>query len=133
MLLKDFQWSLSHRWIENINIYNFEIAAEENKKINSLEISSKFNFSKRWRGGFKIIHDLEEEKSINSVISLDYENEGLILGFSYINSLQPDWESILENNNFNDYYSGRFRLYFELKGLGSLGKPKEDYLKRRSL
>lgn len=130
---KDFQWSLSHRWIENINIYNFEIAAEENKKINSLEISSKFNFSKRWRGGFKIIHDLEEEKSINSVISLDYENEGLILGFSYINSLQPDWESILENNNFNDYYSGRFRLYFELKGLGSLGKPKEDYLKRRSL
>lgn len=129
----DFYFSISHRLIKNFKIFNLDVSAQENKKINSLEVTSKFNFSKNWSGGIKITNDLEQEKNINSVISIEYENEGMILGFTYVNSLQLDWESILENSTFNDYYSDRFRLFFELKGLGSLGRPKEDYLKRRSL
>jgi len=130
---KDFNLSLSHRLIKNIKIYNLDVDSLEKKKINSLEITSRFNFSKNWSGGIKVINDLEQESNVNSVISIDYENEGLVLGFTYVNSLQLDWESILENNNFKDYHSDRFRLFFELKGLGSLGRPKEDYLRRRSL
>ena len=41
--------------------------------------------------------------------------------------------SILENDSFKDYHKDRLRLFFELKGLGSLGRPKESYLRRRSL
>ena len=130
---KDFNLSLSHRLIKNIKIYNLDVDSLEKKKINSLEITSRFNFSKNWSGGIKVINDLEQESNVNSVISIDYENEGLVLGFTYVNSLQLDWESILENNNFKDYHSDRFRLFFELKGLGSLGRPKEDFLRRRSL
>ena len=70
---------------------------------------------------------------MNSVISLDYENDGLILGLAYMKSLELDWISILENSTFKDYHKDRFRLFFELKGLGSLGRPKEDYIKRRNL
>ena len=130
---KDFNLSLGHRLIKNIKIYNLGVDSLEKKKINSLEITSRFNFSKNWSGGIKVINDLEQESNVNSVISIDYENEGLVLGFTYVNSLQLDWESILENNNFKDYHSDRFRLFFELKGLGSLGRPKEDFLRRRSL
>ena len=130
---KDFNLSLSHRLIKNIKIYNLDLDSLENKKINSFEITSRFSFSKNWSGGIKVINDLEQENNVNSVISVDYENEGLVLGFTYINSLQLDWESILENSHFKDYHSDRFRLFFELKGLGSLGRAKEDYLTRRSL
>ena len=90
-------------------------------------------YQKKWSAGIKVIEDLEQEKNINSVISFDYENDGLIVGLTYINSRELDWVSILENSTFRDYHNDRFRLYFELKGLGSLGRPKEDYLKRRSL
>ena len=48
-------------------------------------------------------------------------------------TLELDWISILENDFFNDYHKDRIRLFFELKGLGSIGRPKESYLKRRSL
>ena len=106
---------------------------QEKKKINSLEFSAKFNLSTKWSAGVKLINDLEQDKSVNSVISVDYENDGLIVGFTYINSQELDWVSILENSSFRDYHNDRFRFYFELKGLGSLGRPKENYLKRRSL
>ena len=84
-----------------------------------------------WR--FKFINDLEHKKNINSVISLDYENDGMTVGLAYLKSIELDWFSILENSTFRDYHKDRFRLFFELKGLGSIGRPKEDYLKRRSL
>ena len=125
--------SLNHHLIKNISIFSLKSSNQEKKKINSLEFSAKFNLSKKWSAGIKVIDDLEQEKSINSVISFDYENDGLIVGLTYINSRELDWVSILENSTFRDYHNDRFRLYFELKGLGSLGRPKEDYLKRRSL
>ena len=46
-------------------------------------------------------------------------------------SLELDWVSILENGSFKDYHKDRFRLFFELKGLGSLGRPKENYIKKK--
>ena len=125
--------SLDHHLIKNISIFRLKSNIQEKKKINSLEFSAKFNLSTKWSAGVKLINDLEQDKSVNSVISVDYENDGLIVGFTYINSQELDWVSILENSSFRDYHNDRFRFYFELKGLGSLGRPKENYLKRRSL
>ena len=97
-----------------------------------MDLTTTFNFSKNWNGGFKFINDLEKKKNINSVFSINYENEGLIVGLAYMKSIELDWISILENSNFKDYHKDRFRLYFELKGLGSIGRPKEDYLKEET-
>ena len=72
-------------------------------------------------------------KNITNVFSIDYENDGFIVGIAYMKSLELDWISILEKDIFKDYHKDRLRIYFELKGLGSLGRPKESYLKRRTL
>ena len=37
------------------------------------------------------------------------------------------------NYHFRMSAEDRIRLFFELKGLGSIGRPKENYLRRRSL
>jgi hypothetical protein len=73
------------------------------------------------------------KKNVSNVFSIDYENDGLIIGMAYMKTLELDWVSILENKSFNDYHKDRIRLFFELKGLGSIGRPKENYLRRRSL
>ena len=128
-----FNISINHNLVKNLNSFNLSKNIEEKRKINSLDIMSTIKFNNNWSGGFKFINDLEQKKNVNSVISLDYENDGLILGLAYMKSLELDWISILENSTFKDYHKDRFRLFFELKGLGSLGRPKEDYIKRRNL
>ena len=128
-----FKFRLDHYLVENINIFNLNSNLNEISKINSIDISTTFNFNKNWSGGLKFINDFEKKKNINSIISLDYENDGLIVGLAYMKSIELDWVSILENGAFKDYHKDRFRLFFELKGLGSLGRPKEDYIKRRNL
>ena len=130
---KEYEISFSHYLVKNIQIFNLRENNLEMKKINSFDFTAKFNLSKNWAGGFKFINDLEHKKNINSVISLDYENDGMTVGIAYLKSIELDWFSILENSTFRDYHKDRFRLFFELKGLGSIGRPKEDYLKRRSL
>jgi len=130
---KEYEISFSHYLVKNIQIFNLRESNLEMKKINSFDFTAKFNLSKNWVGGFKFINDLEHKKNINSVISLDYENDGMTVGIAYLKSIELDWFSILENSTFRDYHKDRFRLFFELKGLGSIGRPKEDYLKRRSL
>ena len=131
--LKKYEISFSHYLVKNIQIFNLRENNLEMKKINSFDFTAKFNLSKNWAGGFKFTNDLEHKKNINSVISLDYENDGMTVGIAYLKSIELDWFSILENSTFRDYHKDRFRLFFELKGLGSIGRPKEDYLKRRSL
>ena len=97
-----------------------------NQKINIINVDYKtFKDPKK-----NIIYT---KKNITNIFSIDYENDGLILGIAYMKSLEPDWISILENNSFKDYHRDRIRLFFELKGLGSIGRPKDNYLKRRSL
>jgi hypothetical protein len=130
---KKYRLSFSHYLAKNIQIFNLKGNNLEKKKINSFDFTAKFKLSKNWAGGFKFINDLEHKKNINSVISLDYENDGMTVGLAYLKSIELDWFSILENSTFRDYHKDRFRLFFELKGLGSIGRPKEDYLKRRSL
>ena len=127
------KFSLSHHLIKNIRIFNLALNSYNKKEINSLEFTASINFSKNWSGGFKYINDFENKKNVTNVLSVDYANDGLILGIAYMKSLEPDWVSILENESFKDYHRDRIRFYFELKGLGSIGRPKENYLKRRSL
>ena len=130
---KDYRLSLRHNLIKNIQIFDLLETSLKKKKINSLEFTAVLNFSKNWSGGFKVISDIEHKKNITNVFSIDYENDGLIFGIAYMKSLEPDWISILENNSFKDYHRDRIRLFFELKGLGSIGRPKDNYLRRRSL
>ena len=129
----DFKISLRHNYIKNIKVFDLNENSLNKKEINSLEFTTSFNFSKNLSGGFKFINDIERKKNITNVFSIDYENDGLIVGIAYMKSLELDWISILEKNMFKDYHKDRLRIYFELKGLGSLGRPNENYLKRRSL
>ena len=129
----NFKLTFDHYLVRNINVFNLNKNINEIKKINSFDISSIFNFNENWSGGFKFINDIEQKKNIISVLTLDYENDGLTVGIAYMKSIELDWVSILENRVFKDYHKDRFRLFFELKGLGSLGRPKEDYIKRRNL
>ena len=129
----NYKFSVRHHLIKNILVFNLAENSQNKKKINSLELTAALNFSKNWSGGFKVISDIEQKKNISNVFSIDYENDGLILGIAYMKSLEPDWISILENNSFKDYHRDRIRLFFELKGLGSIGRPKDNYLRRRSL
>ncbi len=124
---------IGHYFARNIEIYNLNNNYLEQKKINSFEFSADVYLSSNWSGGFKFINDLEQKKNVNSVFSIDYENKGMVVGLAYMKSLELDWVSILENDTFKDYHKDRFRLFFELKGLGSIGRPKESYLKRRNL
>ena len=39
-----------------------------------------FNISNKWSGGYKFINDLEQEKNVNNVFSLDYDNRNGIFG-----------------------------------------------------
>ena len=129
----NYKFSIRHHLIKNIQVFNLVENPQNKKEINSLELTAALNFSKNWSGGFKVISDMERKKNITNIFSIDYENDGLILGIAYMKSLEPDWISILENNSFKDYHRDRIRLFFELKGLGSIGRPKDNYLKRRSL
>ncbi len=128
-----YRLSLRHNLIKNIQIYDLAETSLYKKEINSLEFTAALNFFENWSGGFKFIHDVEQEKNVSNVFSIDYENDGLIVGFAYMKTLELDWVSILENDSFKDYHKDRIRLFFELKGLGSIGRPKENYLRRRSL
>ena len=128
-----YRLSLRHNLIKNIQIYDLAETSLYKKEINSLEFTAALNFFENWSGGFKFIHDIEQEKNVSNVFSIDYENDGLIVGFAYMKTLELDWVSILENDSFKDYHKDRIRLFFELKGLGSIGRPKENYLRRRSL
>ena len=130
---KNYRLSLRHNLIKNIQIFDLAKTSLNKRKINSLEFTAALDFSENWSAGFKFIHDIEQEKNVSNVFSIDYENDGLIIGFAYLKTLELDWVSILENDSFKDYHKDRLRLFFELKGLGSIGRPKENYLRRRSL
>ena len=130
---KNYRLSLRHNLIKNIQIFDLAKTSLNKRKINSLEFTAALDFSENWSAGFKFIHDIEQEKNVSNVFSIDYENDGLIIGFAYLKTLELDWVSILENDSFKDYHKDRLRLFFELKGLGSIGRPKENYLRRRNL
>ena len=53
---------LNHYLVENIEIFNLSENSLMNKRINSMDLTTTFNFSKNWNGGFKFINDLEKEE-----------------------------------------------------------------------
>ena len=81
----------------------------------------------------KFIYDLENSNLTNAVLGLEYENPGLRYGVALIHSKELDWAKVLNENIYDDYNQESFRIYFELKGLGSLGRPLDNYLNRRTL
>ena len=63
------------------------------------------------------------------MIGIEYENPGLIIGLALIESNGLDWSKLINENTVNEYDQESFRIYFELKGLGSLGRKIDQYTK----
>ena len=118
-------------WAENINSYLLNDSAK--KKLNQLDAEFRFNGNYEYNFSSKIIYDIENSNLTNFVLGLEYENPGLKLGMALIHSKELDWVKVLNENIYDDYNQESFRIYFELKGLGSLGRPIDNYIKRRTL
>ena len=50
-----------------------------------------------------------------------------------IESNELDWFKLINENTFNEYNQESFRIYFELKGLGSLGRKINQYTEKQSI
>ena len=122
---------LNYFWAENINSYLLNDSAK--KKLNQLNAEFRFNGNYKYNFSSKIIYDIENSNLTNLVLGLEYENPGLKLGMALIHSKELDWIKVLNESIYDDYNQESFRIYFELKGLGSLGRPIDNYIKRRTL
>ena len=123
--------SLDYIWIKDINSYFLN--KEQQRKINYLEIKEQFLINKRASFQSKINYDLENSNLMNIVVGVEYENPGLKLGLALIRSKGLDWLKVVNENKFDEYNQESFRIYFELKGLGSLGRPLENYTNNKEL
>lgn len=132
---KDFlnlnKLSLDYVWIKDVNSYFLN--KELPRKINYLEIKENFYINERTSFQSKINYDLKNSNLTNIVIGLEYENPGLKIGLALIKSKGLDWLKVVNENKFDEYNQESFRIYFELKGLGSLGRPLEHYTNNKEL
>ena len=132
---KDFlnlnKFSLDYVWIKDINSYFLD--KETPRKINYLEIKEQFFFNERTSFQSKINYDLKNSNLTNIVVGLEYENPGLKIGLALIRSKGLDWLKVVNENKFDEYNQESFRIYFELKGLGSLGRPLKHYTNNKEL
>ena len=103
------------------------------KKLNQLDAEFRFNGNYKYNFSSKIIYDIENSNLTNFVLGLEYENPGLKFGMALIHSKELDWVKVINESIYDDYNQESFRIYFELKGLGSLGRPIDNYIKRRTL
>ena len=87
-------------------MYQVNFSEQSMKELNQLEITKQMEIA-------EIISSITNEQ-------LAYPNESLC-------SFHRD------NTVYYRVRANDFRIYFELKGLGSLGRPIENYLKRRTL
>ena len=78
-------------------------------------------------------YDLKNSNLSNLVLGIEYENPGLIFGIALIESNELDWFKLINENSFNEYNQESFRIYFELKGLGSLGRRINQYTEKNSI
>ena len=117
--------SLSFIWARDINAYILE--KEEKRPINFLEVKNKFSINDRSTLYSKFNYDLENSNLSYSMIGIEYENPGLIIGLALIESNGLDWSKLINENTVNEYNQESFRIYFELKGLGSLGRKIDQY------
>ena len=77
----------------------------------------------------------ELKKVTDNLVGLEYEDEGLLVGFAFRQSKEPDWRKMfLQQSRFQDqlypeYSQEGIRIYLELKGLGSIGQKINQYIK----
>ena len=128
---KSSSLKLNYFWAKNITSYLLNNFFE--KKLNQIDAEYKFEFSEKYLMNTKLIYDIENSNLTNTILGMEYENPGLKLGFALIHSKELDWIKVINQSVFENYNQESFRIYFELKGLGSLGRPVENYLKRRTL
>ena len=121
--------SLNFTWIRDINSYIFE--NDEKRNIRFLENKNKIHLNKRTSFHSKIEYDLKNSNLSNLVLGIEYENPGLVFGIALIESNELDWFKLIKENTFNEYNRESFRIYFELKGLGSLGRKINQYTDRK--
>lgn len=116
---------------EDINSYLFNNSSK--RKLN--QIDAEFKFSKNLKYNFisKINYDIENSNLNNLVLGLEYDNPGLKLGIALIHSKGLDWTKLINESLYEEYNQESFRIYFELKGLGSLGRPINNYLGEKTL
>ena len=116
---------------EDINSYLFNNSSK--RKLN--QIDAEFKFSKNLKYNFisKINYDIENSNLNNLVLGLEYDNPGLKLGLALIHSKGLDWTKLINESLYEEYNQESFRIYFELKGLGSLGRPINNYLGEKTL
>ena len=124
-------FALNYFWAKDINAFLLNSTSE--KKINQIDFEFKLKGNYKYDLSTKFIYDLENSNLTNAVLGLEYENPGLRYGVALIHSKELDWAKVLNENIYDDYNQESFRIYFELKGLGSLGRPLDNYLNRRTL
>jgi hypothetical protein len=117
--------SLGFIWARDINAYILE--KDEKRPINFLEVKNKFSINDKSTLHSKFNYDLENSNLSYSMIGIEYENPGLIIGLALIESNGLDWSKLINENTVNEYNQESFRIYFELKGLGSLGRKIDQY------
>ena len=106
---------------------------ENIRKINFIELKELFYINSRTSIQSKIDYDLKNSNLNNFVLGVEYENPGLKIGAAVINSKGLDWFKVINENKFDEYSQESFRIYFELKGLGSLGRPLNQYTRNKEL
>ena len=96
-----------------------------------IENKNKIYLTERTSFHSKIEYDVKNSNLSNLVLGIEYENPGLIFGLALIESNELDWFKLINENTFNEYNRESFRIYFELKGLGSLGRKINQYTDRK--
>ncbi len=126
-------FSFEYLGMENRNSYLFNQLPEE--KLSFLTSGFDVRLEKNWSLVTKLYYDFEIKKVTDNLIGLEYEDEGLLIGFAFRQSKEPDWRKMfLEQNRFQDqlypeYSQEGIRIYLELKGLGSVGQKINQYIK----
>ena len=126
-------FSFEYLEMENRNSFLFNQLPEE--KLSFLTSGFDVRLEKNWSLVTKLYYDFELKKVTDNLIGLEYEDEGLLIGFAFRQSKEPDWRKMfLEQNRFQDqlypeYSQEGIRIYLELKGLGSIGQKINQYIK----
>ena len=130
-LQNKFYTSTNFTWIRNVNSYIFE--NNERRNIKFLENTNRFYVNEKITLHSKIEYDLKNSNLSNLVLGIEYENPGLVYGLALIESNELDWFRLINENTYNEYNKESFRIYFELKGLGSLGRKINQYTEKSLL
>ncbi len=126
-------FSFEYLEMENRNSFLFNQLSEE--KLSFLTSGFDVRLEKSWSFVTKLYYDFELKKVTDNLIGIEYEDEGLLIGFAFRQSKEPNWQRMfLEQSKFQDqvypeYSQEGIRIYLELKGLGSIGQKINQYIK----